>query len=383
MVSHAEYSNAPVTLAVHGRYLYLGFAPFDRPGTNYLGVIKQRGLASATAKFHDLSVGFWGERLDYTYKVIRDGPLAQTRLPLMEGSGKLYYSGEEIGEIETGVAFKNNISIIGDGPDNQAELNFANYNMSKSVYFSFDNDDMLFLEGKLGVRDYFEVVSEEGNADIRIHCVNSGQKARIIYGAGADYTEYFQSVYNPSQGILEEDWVDSEGVSALHKIYRTGAHDFIQARDISSGSFFYMIDASENGFTASSGTQSFWYFSPKITQTDEAGYSAIKVDATEVSVGSGDKRLLDLQVGGNEKFYVKNDGNVFIRTDPDSYFNTEALNMDLSVLAEGLEVTLPVLNGTIYNSMPEILPITQGVTVYDRLIIVDDSDSGIVEVVFG
>jgi hypothetical protein len=189
---------------------------------------------------------------------------------------------------------------------------YIQFNDSDTKIGSDDDGHLdLFADTSIDLNGTTKVINLTDNATLRIHCVDGGDEAELIYGAGADETEYFRSVYKPSSGTLELEWVDSGGTDILHKTYKSGAQDFIQTSDISSGSLFYIINSSDNGFTASSGAQSFWYFSPKITQTDTAGYSAIKVDVTEVSTGSGDKRLLDLQNGGNEKFYVENDGDVY------------------------------------------------------------------------
>ena len=51
---------------------------------------------------------------------------------------------------------------------------------------------------------------------------------------------------------------------------------------------------------------------PTINQTSAAGYTGLKLNVTETgagtSLGTGEKKLIDLQVGGNSKFSVNNLG---------------------------------------------------------------------------
>lgn len=64
----------------------------------------------------------------------------------------------------------------------------------------------------------------------------------------------------------------------------------------------------DTNLTASSGIQTLASFAPTVTQTSSAGYTALLVNPTESSTGSGTKRLLDLQVGGASRFSVANTG---------------------------------------------------------------------------
>lgn len=53
--------------------------------------------------------------------------------------------------------------------------------------------------------------------------------------------------------------------------------------------------------TASSGVQTFAQFAPVVNQSSTAGYTALKINTSQTATGSGDKKLLDLQVGGTSK----------------------------------------------------------------------------------
>jgi hypothetical protein len=60
----------------------------------------------------------------------------------------------------------------------------------------------------------------------------------------------------------------------------------------------------------SSGTAYSFQINPTINQSSTAGYTALQVNATESATGSGNKSLLDLQVGGTSKFRIDNTGAV-------------------------------------------------------------------------
>lgn len=59
---------------------------------------------------------------------------------------------------------------------------------------------------------------------------------------------------------------------------------------------------------ATSGTQVFTAFTPTLTQTGTAGYTALLINPTETTTGSGTKLLADFQVGGTSRFKVDNTG---------------------------------------------------------------------------
>lgn len=62
--------------------------------------------------------------------------------------------------------------------------------------------------------------------------------------------------------------------------------------------------------SASSGLQNGLLINPVYTQSGTAGYTALKINTTETTVGSGTKLLADFQVGSVSKFSVSNAGKV-------------------------------------------------------------------------
>lgn len=62
--------------------------------------------------------------------------------------------------------------------------------------------------------------------------------------------------------------------------------------------------------TASSGTINAFAITPTINQSSTAGYTALLVNPTETTTGSGTKLLADFQVGGVSKAFISNAGTV-------------------------------------------------------------------------
>jgi hypothetical protein len=82
-----------------------------------------------------------------------------------------------------------------------------------------------------------------------------------------------------------------------------------QFRQSTSGTPLAVFTIAGNADTGS-GVQNNFSFTPTIAQSGSAGYTALLVNPTESSTGSGAKRLLDLQRGGTSQFYVDNFGDI-------------------------------------------------------------------------
>ena len=66
-------------------------------------------------------------------------------------------------------------------------------------------------------------------------------------------------------------------------------------------------------YNTSSGTSSVINISHSIQQTGTSGYSVLKINPIETTVGSGTKLLIDLQTSNVKKFNVDNNGNTYIK----------------------------------------------------------------------
>lgn len=101
---------------------------------------------------------------------------------------------------------------------------------------------------------------------------------------------------------------DSGGYLDFDPPAASGNPKFSYTRVSSTSASLFRVTAT--GLTGSSGTQYGFLVDPTINQSSTAAYSAIKVNITETATGSGAKRLLDLQVGGSDKFVVDNTGKI-------------------------------------------------------------------------
>ena len=68
------------------------------------------------------------------------------------------------------------------------------------------------------------------------------------------------------------------------------------------------LNVGHAGMNRSSGTQYALGVQPTVNQSGTAGYQAILVNVTETATGSGEKNLIQLQVGGVDRFKVDNNG---------------------------------------------------------------------------
>jgi hypothetical protein len=75
-------------------------------------------------------------------------------------------------------------------------------------------------------------------------------------------------------------------------------------------------------FTSSNGLQTALVVEPGISQTGTASYTALRINPTESTTGSGAKNLLDLQVGGVSKLRVDNTGTATHAAGADLAFDT-------------------------------------------------------------
>jgi len=92
---------------------------------------------------------------------------------------------------------------------------------------------------------------------------------------------------------------------------------FYQGTDIATaGASIYLFDDKNTAgrLTAASGNQNWMSLEPTIAQSSTAGYTALNINTTQTSVGSGNNYLINAQVASDSKFAVLTSGNVGIGT---------------------------------------------------------------------
>lgn len=94
-------------------------------------------------------------------------------------------------------------------------------------------------------------------------------------------------------------------------------------------------------FVSSSAIENAIVFNPQIAQTGTAGYTVLKIVASESTTGSGAKNLIDLQTGAGSKFSVDNTGIVTFKNA--SPFATSVALTNGAGVAAGTLTNAPVV----------------------------------------
>ena len=147
--------------------------------------------------------------------------------------------------------------------------------------------------------DDFNIVTSAGNI-----ALNAATGAVVNTGTGD--TQGFAGYR--FKGVNSNSYID---------FYRGGDNQgirFFQGISLATaGATVYMFDNNASGkLSAASGNQNWMSLEPTIAQSSTAGYTALNINATQTSVGSGSKYLINAQVGSVSKFSVSNTGAVVL-----------------------------------------------------------------------
>lgn len=154
---------------------------------------------------------------------------------------------------------------------------------------------------------FFEVALDNGQnptGDPAVYhtgfTVTNGTDNWTVARAGADQINLVGAIEN----ILLE-------VANIFQI-ETDSVELKLLSDVASGNF---VDLFGDGkLTGASGTQRYLDIAPAINQSGTAGYDGLRVNPAITAVGSGEQNLLNLQLGGANRFRVASDGNTRIGT---------------------------------------------------------------------
>ena len=110
---------------------------------------------------------------------------------------------------------------------------------------------------------------------------------------------------------------ETGGTGTSRSIHINGAASYITlagtgvtiGRSTTSASNIVTAQAALNG---TSGVQNLLSVTPTINQSGSAGYTALKINPTETTTGSGTKLLADFQVGGTSKTRIDNTGTYYL-----------------------------------------------------------------------
>jgi len=136
----------------------------------------------------------------------------------------------------------------------------------------------------------------------------------------ADQTTNYERARAYWNGTVFTLTTENGGSGALRSLRLTGGmvQSFTLYNTTTAGQFaFAATSTATNGalhssftgtISASSGSQTIISITPTISQSSTAGYTALLVNPTETTTGSGSKLLADFQVGGSSKAKIDNTG---------------------------------------------------------------------------
>jgi len=114
---------------------------------------------------------------------------------------------------------------------------------------------------------------------------------------------------NGGTGTVRNIQIGTSGGTNLNINNAGSTSGYIQlasGKTVSGGGVDIVVSAPS--LTNSSSINSVVKIAPTISQTSTAGYTALLINPTETTTGSGAKNLIDAQVGGVSKWKVRNDG---------------------------------------------------------------------------
>lgn len=165
----------------------------------------------------------------------------------------------------------------------------------------------------------------------------------IIYGT-ADQTTNYERIFLRWNGTTGQVGTEAGGSGTVRTMQIASGSSSIGITNAQSSSGYFTFSRGlttagsvqtvfSGSNTQSSGTGVLLSLTPTINQSSTAGYTALLVNPTETTTGSGTKNLLQLQVGGTNRFRVDNTGNTVLSSTATSglqVFNTsdETTNYD-------------------------------------------------------
>lgn len=147
--------------------------------------------------------------------------------------------------------------------------------------------------------------------------LSSGASGASVYNTADQITNYERGVLSWISNILTlQTQNGGTGVSrqlrligaASSQITLQGTGAAIELRR--NGTSLDLVNVSSTSMQATSGTQKALSIDPVINQSSAAGYTALLINPSETTTGSGAKLLLDAQVGSVSKFKIDRTGKI-------------------------------------------------------------------------
>ena len=212
----------------------------------------------------------------------------------------------------TGEAFFSHLDIIGSGGNSRirddVQLKFGS-NRIFGIQYNSSGDYLEFTSGSNNL------VTLLGNGNVGIGTTSPANKLHLVLGTTADK-------FSIERGGSVKAYIDGNGaiVSYANLVsygnsLAGGGGIFRYGGGMGTQTIGHQFKHVTGAFTGTSGDQTMLEIIPTINQSSTAGYTGLKVNVTETATGSGDKNLLDLQVGGTSKYKVTSDGDLTMSGD--------------------------------------------------------------------
>lgn len=160
-------------------------------------------------------------------------------------------------------------------------------------------------------------VGNSANNYINISATAPGANGACVTAVCAGTSRVALGVTATSYGAI---WVNASGGSStayrwasndtdiINNAAAGGTHNFSFAASATALAINLTTTTSTHTRSESSGTANIFNINPTISQTSTAGYSALRINVTESTTGSGTKRAIEMSVGGTVKAGFLNTG---------------------------------------------------------------------------
>lgn len=221
------------------------------------------------------------------------------------------------------------LTVKATGQTAQAETGYLNLRADRGVFVYYNDDagvtggDKSFIVINDGLGQYMMTCDAAGAFSVtpRIN-----QNASITTTGTGNITLSSANVVNIESTDAVDGYVNVEAnkdlyLTAKDRLYLTGestanmsmVNGSITPWDVMTGTFFKIVNEGVN-LTASSGSHIWVDIDAGIELSGTAGYTALRVNADITSVGSGDARLLDVQLDSVSKLTLNSNGHLGIET---------------------------------------------------------------------
>ena len=228
-----------------------------------------------------------------------------------------------------------------------ASLHLSGTSGNTAAGIRFGDDTTLYRSGVAALTVNGKIATD-GTAATHSLTVGASGNGLSIYNTGDQTTNYERGrlYWNSNVLTLSAESAGS-GVTRNLALAAHGKYFNITGNGIAMGqgaivAANFTLVSMQTNYQASSGAQTLLSVSPTISQSGTAGYTALLVNANELSLGTGSRNLIDAQVNGSTRFKVDSSGSVLLNG---SLLFNASLRQGYAI--RSANVTLTIGNATI------------------------------------